>query len=122
MILSVIDLRRFIETDVDDEVLEAHLAALESAIQGYTNNDFKRVREAHGGEYPADVKMGVVNLMKWELNNREKVGVSSETISRHSVTYFDQNGNNTVMGYPKSLLGFLIPYVRARFGKRGARV
>ena len=36
--------------------------------------------------YPMDVKMGAVNLMKWELGMREKVGVASETISRHSVT------------------------------------
>lgn len=68
-------------------------------------------------QYPADVKMGVVNLMKWELENRDKVGVASETISRHSVTYFDMNGDNSLMGYPKSLLGFLKPYKRARFGK-----
>ena len=25
--------------------------------------------------YPADIKMGVVNLMKWDLNNRSKVGI-----------------------------------------------
>lgn len=68
-------------------------------------------------KYPADVKMGVVNLLKWELDNREKVGVSSETISRHSVTYFDMNGDNALMGYPKSLLGFLKPYKKARFGR-----
>lgn len=68
-------------------------------------------------KYPADVKMGVVNLMRWELDNREKVGVASETISRHSVTYFDMNGDNAVMGYPKSLLGFLQPYMKARFGR-----
>ena len=49
-------------------------------------------------KYPMDVKMGIVNLMKWELDNREKVGVASETISRHSVTYVDQTGDNTVMG------------------------
>lgn len=68
-------------------------------------------------KYPADVIMGVVNLMRWELDNREKVGVASETISRHSVTYFDMNGDNAVMGYPKSLLGFLQPYMKARFGR-----
>lgn len=68
-------------------------------------------------KYPADIKMGVVNLLKWELDNRDKVGVSSETISRHSVTYFDMNGDNALMGYPKSLLGFLKPYKRARFGR-----
>ena len=66
--------------------------------------------------YPADIKMGVVALMKWELDNRGKVGVSSETISRHSVTYFELTGDNSLMGYPKPLLGFLKPYKKARFG------
>lgn len=66
-------------------------------------------------EYPADVKMGVVNLAKWELENREKVGIQSESISRHSVTYFNMDGDNSTMGYPKSLLGFLRPYMKARF-------
>lgn len=67
--------------------------------------------------YPDDVKMGAVNILRWELQNREKVGVSSETISRHSVTYFDQSDGNTSMGYPVSLMGFLKPYIKARFGQ-----
>ena len=67
--------------------------------------------------YPVDVKMGVANLLKWELDNRDKVGVASETISRHSVTYFNMDGDNSLMGYPKSLLGFLRPYKKARFGQ-----
>lgn len=68
-------------------------------------------------KYPVDVKMGVVNLMKWELTNRDKVGVASESISRHSVTYFDMSKDNSLMGFPSSLLGFLRPYTRARFGQ-----
>lgn len=66
-------------------------------------------------EYPADVQEGVINLLLWEVENRQKVGVKSETISRHSVTYFDLDVNNQVMGYPVSLLGFLKPYMKARF-------
>lgn len=66
-------------------------------------------------EYPVDIIQGVINLMKWEIENREKVGIKSETLSRHSVTYFDQDANNTVMGYPVALLGFLQPYMKARF-------
>ena len=66
-------------------------------------------------EYPADVKVGVINLLKWEVGNRDKVGIKSETISRHSVTYYDQDANNQVMGYPVSLLGFLEHYKKARF-------
>jgi hypothetical protein len=116
MLMTVAELRRFVETEEDDQVLEAKLQALELSIQGYTNNNFKRVIEEHGGDYPMDVKMGAVNMLKWDLGNREKVGVSSETISRHSVTYFDMTGDNSSMGYPKSLLGFLRPYKRARFG------
>lgn len=116
MVMTVDELRKFIDTDETDEVLAAKLEALELAIQGYTNNDFKRCLTA-AGDYPMDVKMGVVNLMKWELNNRDKVGVASETISRHSVTYFNMDAGNNVMGFPVSLLGFLKPYKKARFGR-----
>ena len=66
-------------------------------------------------EYPVDVKMGVVNLMKWELENRDKVGIASETISRHSVSYFNMDGDNSTMGFPKALMGFLTPYRKMRF-------
>lgn len=66
-------------------------------------------------EYPSLIKSGVIDMMKWEINNRDKVGIQQETISRHSVTYFNMDGNNSVMGYPKSLLGFLKPYMKARF-------
>ena len=62
-----------------------------------------------------DVKLGVVNMLQWELENRSKVGIQSETISRHSVTYFNMDGENALMGYPKSLIGFLKPYMKARF-------
>lgn len=71
--------------------------------------------------YPADVKLGVANMLKWQLDNWNKVGVASETISRHSVTYFDMTGDNSAAGFPKALTGFLRPYMKARFG-RGLRV
>lgn len=65
--------------------------------------------------YPADVVACCVNLMEWEVNHRGKVGIKSETLSRRSVTYFDQDANNQVMGYPATLLGCLKPYRKARF-------
>lgn len=71
--------------------------------------------------YPADVKLGVANMLKWQLDNGDKVGVASETISRHSVTYFDLSGDNSAAGFPKALTGFLRPYMKARFG-RGLRI
>lgn len=174
MIISVIELRKFITTDQSDEVLEARLQALELLIRKYTNNNFqnKNIRfkcnasstgldfsseylsvsdtiqisqsqfndglyvvKSNGSglitldktlfdeqdilvtkiEYPFDIQMGVINMIKWDLNNRDKVGIQSESISRHSVTYFNMDGDNSLMGYPKSLLGFLEPYKKARF-------
>jgi hypothetical protein len=183
MIMTVAELRRYVETEEDDQVLEVRLQALEGLIRAYTNNNFQardfravavaasdktlmvnttvpfaagdtlqitesnlmpdalvtvvsvdgntvRVKEDLFDEsgveitkvkYPQDVKMGAVNLMKWELAQREKAGISSETISRHSVTYSNMDGENSVMGFPKSLMGFLRPYKKARVG-RGFRV
>lgn len=66
-------------------------------------------------EYPEDIKEGVINLLIWEKGNRKKVGIKSETLSRHSVTYFDLDTDNQDMGYPASLMGFLKPYMKARF-------
>lgn len=62
--------------------------------------------------YPADVIDCCVNLMEWEVNNRGKVGIKSETLSRHSVTYEDSA--TMFMGYPASLLGCLKAYRKAR--------
>lgn len=65
--------------------------------------------------YPADVQDCVINLLDWEIHNRKKVGIQSETLSRHSVTYFNLDASNQVMGYPASLLGCLKAYRKARF-------
>lgn len=64
--------------------------------------------------YPADVIDCCINLMEWEVKNRSKVGIQSETLSRHTVTYFNQDAANQVMGYPVSLLGCLKAYRKAR--------
>ncbi|MDR1563884.1 MAG: hypothetical protein LBS74_02895 [Oscillospiraceae bacterium] len=66
-------------------------------------------------EYPAAVVQGALNMLKWDVANRDKVGVKSESISRHSVTYYDMDSNNQINGYPVSLMGFLKPYMKARF-------
>lgn len=65
--------------------------------------------------YPEDIQEGVINMLKWDFGLRNKVGVKSETISRHSITYFDMDANNSLKGYPASLLGFLEDYIKARF-------
>ena len=65
-------------------------------------------------EYPADVIAGALELMKWRAKFGGKIGVKSETISRHSVTYYDNTATSTG-GYPAALMGFLTPYMKARF-------
>lgn len=177
MIMTVDELKKYVDTKEKAPVLEAKLQALELLIRKYTNNNFQdrnrrfvapvdaatgfqyvselfkvgdtiQVSESHYNDglytikavdmdnghievneelvsesvamvtkivYPMDIKLGVANMLSWDLNNRDKVGVQSETISRHSVTYFNMDGDNSLMGYPKSLLGFLRPYMKARF-------
>ena len=76
------------------------------------DEDWIMVTKIH---YPPDVKMGVVGMMRWECENRDKIGLSSETLSRHSVSYANMDGNNSVLGYPSTVLKFLEPYKKARF-------
>ena len=64
--------------------------------------------------YPADILEGSLSLLKWSIDNSNKAGVASESLSRHSVTYFNMDRNNTVSGYPISLMGFCAPYMRAK--------
>ena len=63
-------------------------------------------------DYPADVIDCCVNLMEWEVNNRGKVGIKSETLSRHSVTYEDSA--SMFRGYPKGILSAVSHYRKVR--------
>ena len=65
-------------------------------------------------QYKADVRMGVVELLDWKLKNADKVGLSAETISRHSQT-FDRASIDKNFGVPNELLAFLKPYKNPRF-------
>lgn len=64
--------------------------------------------------YPFDVIEGALDVLEWDLKMRNKVGIKQESLSRHSITYFDNDSSNTVNGYPVSLFGFLTPYIKAR--------
>ena len=63
-------------------------------------------------KYPVDVVRCVVKLFRWEQMNGDKVGVKSETLSRHSVTYEDSA--TLYMGYPVGILNGLLLYRKAR--------
>lgn len=68
-------------------------------------------------QYRDDVIAGAIEMLKWDCgksSTKKKQGIASETISRHSVSYQQYDGTNTIKGYPSALLGFLEPYMRAR--------
>lgn len=124
MLISVDELRQFVSTDESDQVLEFRIQALESFICKYTNNGFIS-RITGEKDYPLDVQMGAINILKWQLRNdaqnsgdTSKQPVSSETISRHSVTYAadsTESDIDTLTGVPQKLSAFLKPYTKARF-------
>lgn len=64
--------------------------------------------------YPNAIKMGVIELLKYNVRMADKVGISSESISRHSVSYSGV-GADAIGGYPASMMAFLKPYMKARF-------
>ena len=63
-------------------------------------------------KYPADVVQCAVDMYRWKQNMGDKVGIKSETISRHSVTYEDSA--SLFMGYPAGILNGLNLYKKAR--------
>jgi hypothetical protein len=62
--------------------------------------------------YPADVVQCALDLFTWRQSRGDKVGVKSETLSRHSVTYEDSA--TLFMGYPVGILKGLDLYRKAR--------
>lgn len=63
-------------------------------------------------KYPADVVQCAIDLYQWKQTMGDKVGIKSETISRHSVTYEDSA--TLYMGYPVGILNGLNLYKKAR--------
>ena len=122
MLMTVEELRQYISTDETDEVLAAKLSALELTIRNYTNNNFTKDGVV---EYPADVKLAAVNILKWQLKNEaansgdtSKKDIQSETLSRHSVTYAADATEADLsedFGVPKKLVACLKYYKKARF-------
>lgn len=68
--------------------------------------------------YPADVMSVAMDLVKWtvEYSDKQAMGISSESISRYSVSYGNMNSEGAnINGYPVSIMSRLNPYMRAKF-------
>ena len=80
--------------------------ALDKPLMEWPSNLVTKIK------YPADVIQCAVDLYKWKQTMGDKVGVKSETLSRHSVTYEDSA--TLYMGYPVGILNGLNLYRKAR--------
>lgn len=77
------------------------------------DDDFNRVTLVR---YPADVIEGAVGILKYEdARPKDKAGIASETLSRHSVSYAQAPNGIGLAGYPPEVVGFLKPYMRPWF-------
>lgn len=63
--------------------------------------------------YPWGVQEVALRMLDWDLTNRSKLGIASETLSRHSISYADQNQGQHA-GYPLAIISGLAPWVKAR--------
>lgn len=109
-----------VQVSVGDNATDCGLYTVKEIVDDETftvnedTDDFIKNVSVSLVQYKADVKMGVIEILDWKLKNGDKVGIQSETISRHSQT-FDRASIDADFGVPKDLLGFLKPYVKARF-------
>ena len=102
--------------EISDSGINDGLYVVESADEGTMMLD-RLIFPASGMlftkiEYPADVRQCAVDLFNWKTANGDKVGLKSETISRHSVTFEDSSA--LFMGYPVGILSGLKLYRKAR--------
>lgn len=117
MIMSVEDFRIYYpDCKKSDAQIDLIIKGLEKSIKGITCNDFSKYQDSKGNiEWPDDIKLGIVKLIQYDDEYGDKVGISSESLSRHSVSYRDLSKAETEGGYPAFMLDFLDPYYRARF-------
>ena len=89
-------------------VLTANDGTLDKELFDDDNNKITLVK------YPPSIKLGVVKLLQYNVKMDDKVGISSESLSRHSVSYA-QPSSDSIGGYPASMMSFLKPFMKARF-------
>ena len=80
-------------------VLTATDGTLDKEVFDDDNNKITLVK------YPPSIKLGVVKLLKYNVKMDDKVGISSESLSRHSVSYA-QPSSDSIGGYPSGLMSF----------------
>lgn len=67
-------------------------------------------------EYPADIRMGIEELLRFKKSMGSKMGIKSESIARMSITYYDVNASDNIEGFPAAKFSFLNKYKKMRWG------
>lgn len=67
-------------------------------------------------KYPADIRQGVLELIRYRHEMAGKLGIKSESIARMSTTYYDVNAADNAEGFPAAKLDFLKKYEKMRWG------
>lgn len=67
-------------------------------------------------EYPADIKMGIEELLRFKKSMGAKLGIKSESIARMSITYYEVNASDNIEGFPAAKFSFLNKYKKMRWG------
>lgn len=102
---------------ISESMFNDGLYVIESIDESFIALDKVLIDESHALVtkivYPEDVIDCAINLLEWSMKYGGKVGVKSETLSRHSVTYEDSA--TLFDGYPVGLLSGLNKYRKARF-------
>jgi len=100
------------QSGVNDGLYVVITSAETTMVNGELFDAYNRVTKIN---YPADVVEGAVAMLIWEYDPKGKamLGVKSESLSRHSLTYTDTSRDSLVKGYPAGMLDFLKPYMRA---------
>lgn len=65
--------------------------------------------------YPADVKRGIKNLIRYDFTAANRIGIKSRSVARMSETYQDTNAGENAEGYPAAMLSFLQKHKRMRW-------
>lgn len=94
----------YVIEQIDDEGL-----TLDGSLYDAENQTVTKI------EYPKAVVSTVINILSWEAKYGSKMGIQSESIGRHSVSYFNQSENNSLGGYPLALFNPLNQFKKARF-------
>ena len=110
----------------NEKVIEEKLNAAELMIRAYTNNNFQNRFVRFTADSLGNRLLGTSDFLK--VGDTAQISQSMVNDGLYKITelgddfirvdqelYKSQDANNQVMGYPVALLGFLKPYIKARF-------